>query len=149
MFVPGTDGSVTTPEGIAVYQTIEEYQAVAHVVLSMLDPGPKPRIVGNTRLHTHWELAQRRYAQAYRLLMGKPMDGGSADGPDYQWRQWSDWVTVWESQFSGMHRARVVEVGSGLYAAYVDHVYHDSYDDLDEAKAAIRAFVETLTGLHE
>lgn len=135
-----------------MYETIEDYQAASHVVLTMLDPGPKPRIIGNTRLHTHWELAQRRYAQAYRLLMGKPLDFGlkqNADAPSFKWRQWSDWVTVWESQFSGMHRARVVEVGSGLYAAYVDHVYHDSYDDLDEAKSAVRAFVETLTGADE
>lgn len=135
-----------------MYQTIEEYQTVSHAVLTMLDPGPKPTIVGNTQLHSHWELAQQRYAQAYRLLMGKPVDFGpkqNADVPSFEWRKWSDWVTVWESQFSGMHRARVVEVGDGLYAAYVDNVYHDSYDDLDEAKAAICAFVETLTGLDE
>lgn len=133
-----------------MYQTIEEYQDAAYAVLRMLDPGPKPRIIGNARLHSHWELARRRYAQAFQLLMGLPVDGSAeVEGPAFEWRKWSDWVTVWESQYSGMHRARVVEVGDGLYAAYVDHVYHDSYDDLDEAKQSVRAFIESLNGADE
>ena len=151
---PGTRLMIRTGVEALQNRLEQEWVARAQRALALVDPGPKPDFRGSpVRQHAYFE-KQKLYRMLRACLTVEepgevapiPDEPGDVPAdPDVGVRSgWTPWISFEQSIYRGLATVRIWCIAPGRFSVYAGNQYLDSYDDLDEAKAASRAYVESL-----